>query len=144
MTVAREGDAWVLEVRDDGHGRLGPVGNGLTGVRERVEALGGSVDVQGGAGVRLTVTLPAGGERVIRLVLAEDQAMVRGALAALLSLEPDLEVVGEAGDGDEAEVAGARAAPRRAGDRHRDAGSHRPRGGGRAARRARLRRASSS
>lgn len=36
---------------------------------------------------------------MIRLVLAEDQAMVRGALAALLGLEPDVEVVGEAGDG---------------------------------------------
>ena len=41
---------------------------------------------------------------MIRLVLAEDQAMVRGALAALLALEPDLEVVGEAGDGAEAEA----------------------------------------
>jgi two-component system response regulator DesR len=41
---------------------------------------------------------------VIRLVLAEDQAMVRGALAALLALEADLEVVGEAGDGVEAEA----------------------------------------
>lgn len=36
---------------------------------------------------------------MIRLVLAEDQAMVRGALAALLRLETDLEVVAEAGDG---------------------------------------------
>jgi len=36
---------------------------------------------------------------MIRLVLAEDQAMVRGAIAALLSLEPDLQVVAEAGDG---------------------------------------------
>lgn len=41
---------------------------------------------------------------MIRVVLAEDQAMVRGALAALLALEGDLEVVGEAGDGDEAEA----------------------------------------
>ncbi|KFL37176.1 response regulator transcription factor [Arenimonas donghaensis] len=39
---------------------------------------------------------------MIRLVLAEDQGMVRGALAALLGLEPDLEVVAEAGDGDAA------------------------------------------
>ena len=39
---------------------------------------------------------------MIRLLLAEDQAMVRGALAALLSLEHDLEVIGEAGDGESA------------------------------------------
>jgi len=39
---------------------------------------------------------------MIRLVLAEDQAMVRGALAALLRMEPDLAVVAEAGDGDSA------------------------------------------
>ena len=39
---------------------------------------------------------------MIRVVLAEDQAMVRGALLALLQLEPDLAVVGEAGDGDAA------------------------------------------
>ncbi|MGQ0798511.1 MAG: response regulator transcription factor [Pseudomarimonas sp.] len=39
---------------------------------------------------------------MIRLVLAEDQAMVRGALAALLGLETDLSVVGEAGDGEAA------------------------------------------
>jgi two-component system response regulator DesR len=39
---------------------------------------------------------------VIRLVLAEDQAMVRGALAALLRLETDLDLVAEAGDGEAA------------------------------------------
>lgn len=39
---------------------------------------------------------------MIRLVLAEDQAMVRGALAALLGLEPDLQVLAQAGDGDAA------------------------------------------
>ncbi|MFI7587165.1 response regulator [Spongisporangium articulatum] len=37
----------------------------------------------------------------IRLLLADDQAMVRGALAALLGLEPDIEVVAEVGRGDE-------------------------------------------
>ncbi|MEV8503901.1 response regulator transcription factor [Actinoplanes sp. NPDC051475] len=35
---------------------------------------------------------------MIRLVLADDEDLIRGALAALLGLEPDLEVVGEASD----------------------------------------------
>jgi two-component system, NarL family, response regulator DesR len=37
----------------------------------------------------------------IRLLLADDQALVRGALAALLDLETDLEVVAQVGRGDE-------------------------------------------
>ncbi len=37
----------------------------------------------------------------IRILLADDQALVRGALAALLNLEPDLQVVAEVGRGDE-------------------------------------------
>lgn len=39
---------------------------------------------------------------MIRILIAEDQAMVRGALAALLGLEPDIEVVATAADGAEA------------------------------------------
>ena len=38
----------------------------------------------------------------IRVLLAEDQAMVRGALAALLGIEPDMEVVAAVADGQEA------------------------------------------
>lgn len=37
---------------------------------------------------------------MITVLLAEDQAMVRGALAALLKLEPDIDVVASVGDGD--------------------------------------------
>ncbi|WP_020547475.1 response regulator transcription factor [Nonomuraea coxensis] len=48
---------------------------------------------------------------MIRVVLAEDQGMVRGALASLLNLEPDIEVVGEAADGEEAAEVVARARP---------------------------------
>ncbi|MBA2693696.1 MAG: response regulator transcription factor [Rubrobacter sp.] len=37
----------------------------------------------------------------VRVLIAEDQAMVRGALSALLSLERDIEIVAEASRGDE-------------------------------------------
>ncbi len=39
---------------------------------------------------------------MIRVVLAEDQALVRGALVTLLEMEEDISVVGQAGRGDEA------------------------------------------
>ncbi|WP_010545268.1 response regulator transcription factor [Sphingomonas elodea] len=39
---------------------------------------------------------------MIRIVLAEDQALVLGAIAALLALEPDFRIVGRAANGDEA------------------------------------------
>ena len=39
---------------------------------------------------------------MIRILIAEDQALVRGALAALLGLEPDFDVVALAADGKEA------------------------------------------
>lgn len=39
---------------------------------------------------------------MIRVLIAEDQALVRGALAALLALESDVEVVAEVADGREA------------------------------------------
>jgi len=39
---------------------------------------------------------------MIRLILAEDQALLRGALAGLLALESDIEIVAEVGDGDSA------------------------------------------
>ena len=47
----------------------------------------------------------------IRLVIVDDQGMLRGALAALLELEADLTVVGTAGSGSEAADVVAEAAP---------------------------------
>jgi two-component system response regulator DesR len=37
----------------------------------------------------------------VRLIIADDQALLRGALALMLNLEPDFEVVGQTGRGDE-------------------------------------------
>ncbi|WP_061294668.1 response regulator transcription factor [Herbidospora cretacea] len=48
---------------------------------------------------------------MIRVMLAEDQNLVRGALAALLGLEEDLEIVAEAADGDEAVALAGRVRP---------------------------------
>ena len=47
----------------------------------------------------------------IRVMIAEDQAMVRGALVALLTLEEDVEIVAEAARGDEVVPAALGALP---------------------------------
>lgn len=57
----------------------------------------------------MTGATPAG--PVIRVLVAEDQAMVRGALRALLELEDDIRVVAEVGRGDEVVAAAREHAP---------------------------------
>jgi DNA-binding NarL/FixJ family response regulator len=42
------------------------------------------------------------GRGVIRVLLADDQALLRGAFKVLLLSDPDMDVVGEAADGEEA------------------------------------------
>ena len=112
------GEGVRLEVRDDGRGGASPDGMGLSVMRDRVEGMGGSVERRGEGGTAVVITLPkrqapaacrlrrsAAGDRggaVISVLLAEDQSMVLGALAALLELETDIEVVGRARDGAEA------------------------------------------
>ena len=66
-------------------------------MRERVAALGGSVDAgRGGAG---SGSCGCRWRSVIRVLLADDQALVRAGFRALLDAQPDIEVVGEADDG---------------------------------------------
>ena len=66
--LARDGERVVLAVRDDGRGGARLDGNGLTGMRERVEALGGSLSLVSLAGqgtlleIRLPFRPPANGE----------------------------------------------------------------------------------
>ena len=47
-----------LEIQDDGRGGLHAEGDGLRGMRERIEALGGSLLQDAHAGTKLTITLP--------------------------------------------------------------------------------------
>ena len=48
---------------------------------------------------------------MIRVLIADDEGMIRSALAALLRLEPDLEVVAECADGEQAVAEALRLAP---------------------------------
>jgi two-component system, NarL family, sensor histidine kinase DesK len=60
IALAVRGDEAVLEVSDDGAGGMIVPGNGLAGMRERIEALGGRMRVESvmGRGTRIEVRLP--------------------------------------------------------------------------------------
>lgn len=58
VTLRQDEGQVVLTVQDDGAGGTLREGHGLTGMRERVAALGGQVTLDGSRGTRLTVTLP--------------------------------------------------------------------------------------
>jgi two-component system sensor histidine kinase DesK len=58
INVGVSGDEVVLVVSDDGRGARAPEGSGLTGMRERIAALDGSIVVDGAAGTRVRVMLP--------------------------------------------------------------------------------------
>jgi CheY-like chemotaxis protein len=137
-----------IEVSDDGNGfdpmvvraREGTTGGfGLFNIRERLELLGGGLEIESapGCGSRFMlrvplavapspmeiqdVACPAGmgmeaikaphhappspcgsPQRKIRLVVADDHADVRRGLVRMFQVESDMEVVGQAADGDEA------------------------------------------
>lgn len=103
---------------------------GLFSIRERMKALGGSFDLQSspGQGTTAALTLPLPDERAgdrpsgrqpvftvapdsqissevgrrFRVLLVDDHAMVRQGLRSVLEAYPDVEIVGEAGNGEEA------------------------------------------
>jgi len=58
LRLKKIGEVCELEVHDDGCGNLEAEGNGLRGMRERIEAGGGTVVRQPGNGTKLIVTLP--------------------------------------------------------------------------------------
>jgi two-component system sensor histidine kinase DesK len=52
------GKGMALVVEDDGRGGIRQEGNGLRGMRERVESMGGSFQVESGHGTRLVIEIP--------------------------------------------------------------------------------------
>jgi len=80
----------------DGHGY------GLTGMRERAELLGGQLAAATtGCGVS-GGTASTGVTQPIRVLVADDQRVVREGLTMVLGLMPEVEVVGPVSDGREA------------------------------------------
>ena len=65
---------------------------------------------------------------MIRLVIADDQAVVRAGLSVILGAEEDIEVVGEAADGAEAIALARELRPRRRMHGHPHARDRRHRG----------------
>ncbi len=110
----------VVRVEDDGRGAPlpddRPGGSGIRGMRERAAALGGTFDAGPRPGGGFRVRRPRSPRHrarrrrstVIKVLLADDQVLVRAGFRALLDAQTDIEVVGEASDGEEA-VARARA-----------------------------------
>ena len=82
-------------------------------MRERVSALGGRLHAgpQAGGGFRVRAELPVPRAGMIRILLADDQALIRSGIRALLDAEDDIEVVAEASDGKQAVALATRYRP---------------------------------
>ena len=109
-------EAIEIEIEDDGTGGASENtgGRGIVGMRERASLLGGVLETGPGPRGRLSRPRPAaaGGRMVsVRIVLADDQALVRAGFRAILDAREDLEVVAEAADGNEAVAAVAEHRP---------------------------------
>jgi two-component system sensor histidine kinase DesK len=58
LEFASNGFGTALTVEDDGRGGIREEGNGLRGMRERVESIGGKLQIESGQGTRLRVEIP--------------------------------------------------------------------------------------
>jgi two-component system sensor histidine kinase DesK len=58
VRLARDQQTCTLEIADNGRGADAPEGNGLRGMRERLEAIGGSLQRRTSAGTQLVIHLP--------------------------------------------------------------------------------------
>src|SRR5712671_2566475 len=58
LRLEQQNGSCCLQIQDDGRGGFNAEGNGLRGMRERVEMLGGTLNRNTEAGTTLTITLP--------------------------------------------------------------------------------------
>ena len=107
LSLTVQGGALLLVVADDGRGvrgrsegRASPAcGSGLALVGGRLE-----MGTRHGGGTEVRLLVPPGGGMAdqVRILLADDHALVRQGVRMILDAQPDLTVVAEAGDGAEA------------------------------------------
>ena len=100
---------------------FGGGGHGIIGMRERVTLLGGefSAGPRPGYGFQVSAHIPLPpaapsdlhGTPALRVVVADDQALVRVGFCGIIAATPGFAVVGEAGNGAEAVEAARRARP---------------------------------
>ena len=139
-TRTRRRTQTVLTVADDGRGLAPgslPSAHGIRGMRERAMLIGAGLTITspagGGTQVQLTIPhVPASHHMTplkTRILIADDHPVVLRGLRIVLNAQPDLEVIAEATDGDQAVKQAA--PPRRPpGDpRHLDAPQDRTAGG---------------
>ncbi|GAB3783409.1 sensor histidine kinase [Dyella agri] len=68
VSLTRSGDGLRLRIEDDGRGGVRTAGNGLSGMQERVQALGGSLQLDSppGHGTRLDIVVPLAAQAAVR------------------------------------------------------------------------------
>jgi DNA-binding NarL/FixJ family response regulator/signal transduction histidine kinase len=106
VTVRYQPGAIEVEIEDDGTGggTGGGTGHGLIGMRERVVLYGGRLDAgcSGGGGYTVKARLPLGGAASYPSPARRRPSARSRGFRLILDAEADIEVVGEAGDGEEA------------------------------------------
>ncbi|GAA3093856.1 hypothetical protein GCM10020001_006900 [Nonomuraea salmonea] len=114
VTVRYEPGELDVRVEDDGVGDgVGAAageprseGHGLVGIRERVTLYGGILNIGPLPGGRFRSAGPVpveGRPMTIRVLLVDDQPLLRTGFRLILEAEPDITVVGQAGDGKDAQ-----------------------------------------